>query len=263
MTRTTVAASRLRTALVVSVGVSAFGWLGGMHAAAQQSEGSDAAPSVWDGVYSTEQAERGQKVYEATCSRCHGEDLTGGRARPLVGESFIRDWGGLTLDSVLTRAKTMPPGASGTLGEESYLDILAYVLSRNEFPTGDGELTASTVGDILVYGEDGPDAVPNFAMVQVVGCLARGPESDWIVTDGSEPIRTREPAASQGDALLLTEAMPLGDNTFELMYVFPDPEGYEGHRIEAKGFLIRREDNGQTDAINVTTVASLSPACEP
>ena len=46
-------------------------------------------PSVWDGVYSSDQADRGQKVYEATCARCHGADLTGGRARPLVGESFV------------------------------------------------------------------------------------------------------------------------------------------------------------------------------
>ena len=100
-------------------------------------------PSVWDGVYSSDQADRGQKVYEATCARCHGADLTGGRARPLVGESFVRDWGGLTLDSVLTRAKTMPPGAAGSLAEERYLDILAYVLSKNDFPIGTGDLTAN------------------------------------------------------------------------------------------------------------------------
>ena len=218
-------------------------------------------PSVWDGVYSSDQADRGQKVYEATCARCHGADLTGGRARPLVGESFVRDWGGLTLDRVLTRAKTMPPGAAGSLAEERYLDILAYVLSKNDFPIGTGDLTATTAPDILIYGSDGPDAVPNFAMVQVVGCLATGSDSDWVVTDGSEPIRTREPAASEGDALLLTQAMPLGDKEFELMYVFPDPAAYEGHRVEAKGFLIRRDGPGETDAINVTTIASLAPAC--
>ena len=142
-------------------------------------------PSVWDGVYSSDQADRGQKVYEATCARCHGADLTGGRARPLVGESFVRDWGGLTLDSVLTRAKTMPPGAAGSLAEERYLDILAYVLSKNDFPIGTGDLTATTAPDILIYGSDGPDAVPNFAMVQVVGCLATGSDSDWKRTDSN------------------------------------------------------------------------------
>ena len=231
----------------------------GPHAAVAQSS-SD--PSVWDGVYSESQAVRGRTLYEASCARCHGDDLSGANARPLAGESFVRDWGGLKLDGVLTRARTMPPGAAGSLGEAGYVDIIAYVLSANEFPHGETELTAVRAGEILVYGEDGPDAVPNFAMVQVVGCLSRE-GATWFVSGGSEPIRTRDPDASAGDILELTQAMPLGPNTFELMYVFPSPDPYEGHRVEAKGFLIRREGAGATDAINVTAVASLSPACAP
>ena len=255
---TTMAGKYVQSVKLFTILVAALAAATGAILVAQE---DNTEPSVWDGVYSSDQADRGQKVYEATCARCHGADLTGGRARPLVGESFVRDWGGLTLDSVLTRAKTMPPGAAGSLAEERYLDILAYVLSKNDFPTGTGDLTATTAPDILIYGSDGPDAVPNFAMVQVVGCLTTGSDSDWVVTDGSEPIRTRDPAASEGDALLLTQAMPLGDKEFELMYVFPDPAAYEGHRVEAKGFLIRRDGLDETDAINVTTVASLATAC--
>ena len=60
-------------------------------------QGAD-EPSVWDGVYSEAQAERGRQLYEASCARCHGDDLSGANARPLAGESFIRDWGGLKLD---------------------------------------------------------------------------------------------------------------------------------------------------------------------
>ena len=245
-------------ATVVVAGLIALAAGGAAPAGAQGGE----EPSVWDGVYSEAQAERGRQLYEASCARCHGDDLSGANARPLAGESFIRDWGGLRLDGVLTRARTMPPGGAGSLGEAGYVDIIAYVLEVNEFPHGEHELTAARAGDILVYGEDGPDAVPNFAMVQVVGCLARE-QATWFVTDGSEPIRTRDPDASAGDILELTRAMPLGRNSFELMYVFPSPDPYEGHRVEAKGFLIRREEAGATDAINVTAVASLSPACAP
>ena len=243
---------------LVAAGVLVLAAGGAAPAGAQNAE----EPSVWDGVYSEAQAERGRTLYEASCARCHGDDLSGANARPLAGESFIRDWGGLKLDGVLTRARTMPPGGAGSLGEAGYVDIIAYVLAVNEFPHGEHELTSARAGDILVYGEDGPDAVPNFAMVQVVGCLARE-EATWFVTDGSEPIRTRDPDASAGDILELTRAMPLGRNSFELMYVFPSPDPYEGHRVEAKGFLIRREEAGATDAINVTAVASLSPACAP
>ena len=241
-------------AAAVCVGAASAGVTS--RAAAQE----DGGPSVWDGVYSPGQAARGRRLYEETCARCHGEDLSGANARPLAGESFIRDWGGLKLDSVLTRAKTMPPGAAGSLGEDGYVDVLAYVLEANAFPHGEAELTAERAGDVLVYGADGPDAVPNFALVQVVGCLARDDRA-WMVTDGSEPIRTRDPDASTGDTLALTRSLPLGGGTFELMYVFPDPDPYEGHRVEAKGFLIRRED--AADAINVTTVASLDAACRP
>ena len=224
----------------------------------------DLAPSVWDGVYSADQAKRGQALYRESCARCHGEDLSGANARPLAGEAFIRDWGGLTLDSVLTRVVTMPPGGAGGLGDEGYLAVMAYILEANAFPTGAENLTMAHAADILVYGADGPDAVQNFALVQVVGCLARDSEDrNWIVTDASEPIRTRDPEASKGDLLTITQATSLGDNTFELMYVFPDPDPYRGHRVEAKGFLIRREEASAVDALNVTVVANLDAACQP
>ena len=45
--------------------------------------------SVWNGVYTTAQAERGQLVYAGQCSRCHGENLGGNRAYPLAGAPFI------------------------------------------------------------------------------------------------------------------------------------------------------------------------------
>ena len=49
----------------------------------------------------------------------------------------------------------------------------------------------------------------------------------------------------------------LGTNSYRLMYVFPEPSAYNGHRVETKGFLIR----GPQDALNVTVVASLEERC--
>ena len=45
---------------------------------------------IWDGVYSAAQAERGRAVYEARCSRCHGNDLNGVSGSALAGEGFVR-----------------------------------------------------------------------------------------------------------------------------------------------------------------------------
>jgi uncharacterized membrane protein YcgQ (UPF0703/DUF1980 family) len=43
------------------------------------------------------------------------------------------------------------------------------------------------------------------------------------------------------------------------MNVYPRPEAYAGHKVEAKGFLIR-DPTG--DRLNATAVQSLAPRCE-
>ena len=56
--------------------------------------------SVWEGVYTVEQARRGSlsHSYQAECASCHGTDLTGGdSAPPLMGGEFTFDWNGLTI----------------------------------------------------------------------------------------------------------------------------------------------------------------------
>jgi mono/diheme cytochrome c family protein len=211
------------------------------------------ARTVWDGAYTEAQAARGEARYRATCSGCHDEG-------PRRGEGFMRDWSGSDVGSLFARTKaSMPPGAPGSLTDAEYLDIVAYMLRVNEFPSGRDELRSETVGTIRVEGRNGPEPVPNFALARVVGCLAAGPGTDWTVTNGSAPARTRNPAASTGEELKGSEATVLGSATFRLMNVYPRPEAYTGHKVEAKGFLIR---NPNGDQINTTAVQSLAPRCE-
>lgn len=216
-----------------------------------------ATATIRDGVYTATQAARGRVHFENICSRCHGVDLSGGVGRALAGDAFIRDWGGLTLESFYERAQTMPPGAPSSLSDDAYLDIITYVLEANNVPAGAVELEPYLLGDILIEGEGGPGEVLDFSLVQVVGCLSRDANGDWIVTDASDPIRTRDPTASTGDALNEVNGTALGTTSFQLMYVFPDPAAYDGHRVETKGFLIREPQN----ALNVTVVASLGSTC--
>ena len=213
--------------------------------------------TIRDGVFTTAQASLGQELFEANCARCHGEDLLGANARPLAGDAFIRDWGGLTLDQFYERVRNMPPGAPSSLADTDYLHIITYVLQVNEFPPGVEELALHALSDINVEGEGGPGEVPDFSLVQVVGCLSQAPEGDWLLTNASSPIRTRDPSASSGDSLMETMNTVLGTNSYRLMYVFPEPSAYNGHRVETKGFLIR----GPQDALNVTVVASLEERC--
>ena len=117
------------------------------------------APSrtVWDGVYSKEQADRGKKAYGSLCARCHGDNLLGNDdATPLVGKEFLKKWEGKSVASLveLTR-KEMPSDGPGKLSRKQCTDITAYVLSVNDFPTGQSELLpdSDVLKTILIRAE--------------------------------------------------------------------------------------------------------------
>jgi len=213
--------------------------------------------SVSDGVYTVVQSTRGKEQYELDCGECHGDDLSGGRNGPLAGEDFMRDWSGVKLLSLFNRVQDMPPDGF-RLGDDAYLDIVTYMLEMNEFRSGTAELTTEILNDILIEGKNGPVPPANFALVHVVGCLTRGQDGRWVVTDASEPLRTRNPEESEGDELQEVEVMPLGTQQFGLMFVYPNPAAYEGNKVEVKGFLIR----GQSDTINVSILQNLTPDCQ-
>lgn len=99
--------------------------------------------SVWDGVYTEEQAKRGEPLYHKECAACHGDALAGGEsAPPLTGGAFLSNWNGLTLGDLFERIrKTMPQNAPGKLTRQQNADILAFALSANKFPAGKTELS--------------------------------------------------------------------------------------------------------------------------
>jgi mono/diheme cytochrome c family protein len=101
-----------------------------------------AARSVWDGVYTNEQAKRGRTTYAETCLKCHGETLGGAEAGPaLAGDEFRGKWNGRTAGDLfgLIR-KSMPSDDPGGLSSREYSDLVAYIFSVNEFPAGQSEL---------------------------------------------------------------------------------------------------------------------------
>jgi S-disulfanyl-L-cysteine oxidoreductase SoxD len=105
--------------------------------------------SVWDGVYSQEQANRGKAVYAKECSSCHGPALNGsGQAPPLEGADFKGNWNGQTVNDLFEKMQTsMPADRPGQLTRTQNADILAFLLSSNGFPAGQKELP--TDADVL------------------------------------------------------------------------------------------------------------------
>src|SRR5215831_243701 len=100
------------------------------------------AKSVWDGVYTEEQANRGRQGYSEQCASCHGPELTGGEMAPaLAGGEFLAGWDGLTMGDLFERVRiSMPQNAPGSLSGAQNADILAFVLASNKFPSGTSEL---------------------------------------------------------------------------------------------------------------------------
>lgn len=132
---------RMIGAISLALAVSAF--LGGL--AAQTDKTAEKAPetrSVWDGVYTEEQAKRGEPLYYRECSTCHGETLEGKDESPsLAGSDFVSAWNGLALSKLFDKIRlTMPKDGPGEVGIQKKADILAYVLSVNKFPAGKKEL---------------------------------------------------------------------------------------------------------------------------
>jgi mono/diheme cytochrome c family protein len=98
--------------------------------------------TVWDGVYTEEQASRGQAQYLRACASCHAADLRGGSTAPsLVEESFSFQWADTTVGELLERIRTlMPSDRPNSLSSQTYRDVVAFILKANKFPSGDREL---------------------------------------------------------------------------------------------------------------------------
>jgi S-disulfanyl-L-cysteine oxidoreductase SoxD len=123
---------KILTSIVVALSLSAMSY-------AQDSD------LIWDGVYSIDQASRGETVYSETCVSCHGQDLGGNSNSPgLVGMGFMFLWEGRTLGEFFEKIRSdMPTDRPGQLTQQNYLDVLAYILLKNAFPSRTEELSAN------------------------------------------------------------------------------------------------------------------------
>ena len=95
------------------------------------------------GVFTEEQAKKGEADYRARCASCHGTDLksTDAEAPDLTEEPFKYGWNGKTVgDKFEVIRSTMPPNRGRSLDDQSYLDIVTYVLRFNKIPSGSQKL---------------------------------------------------------------------------------------------------------------------------
>jgi mono/diheme cytochrome c family protein len=101
--------------------------------------------TIWDGVYTSAQASRGQQLYKEKCGYCHRDDLTGGGseagAPALKGPIFTIRWRDQPIsDLFVTIGTTMPQNKPDSMVPQDVIDVVAYLLRVNEAPEGETEL---------------------------------------------------------------------------------------------------------------------------
>jgi mono/diheme cytochrome c family protein len=133
---------KVKIAIVTMFGMVALGAAGTVSNAGLQAQ----QKSQWDGVYTEDQAKRGEPLYAEKCSSCHGPDMNGGEMAPgLAGAEFQANWNDLTLGDLFERMRiSMPQNNPGSLSRQQNADILAAMLKKGNYPAGKAELPTQT-----------------------------------------------------------------------------------------------------------------------
>jgi S-disulfanyl-L-cysteine oxidoreductase SoxD len=222
--------------------------------------------TVLDGVFSETQAKRGQTAYTAHCSVCHGDALEGISAPELTGNHFLERWREDTLDTIYNFIKeNMPPGQAADakrIPDSDYLDILTYILNVNGYRTGANELTPDLLETVMLVGKNGPQPVPDGALIIAVGCLSQARDGVWVLFNATEPARARRSATSPPAELSASSQKRLGTLIFRLadLEAVPDfaPDTHKGHKMQAKGYLVRQPN---AERISLSSIAMLDATC--
>jgi mono/diheme cytochrome c family protein len=227
-----------------------------------ESQDTDAIATVWDGVYTAGQAERGKATFDLSCSRCHNSDLTGSDRGPtLVGDKFLANWLDGNLEALFSFIRdTMPQGSANIVNDAGKADVLAYILQRNSYPTGQTELTPDTgkLEMVQILRKGATPGLQNLSFVQVVGCLEPGAGNRWVLSNSSARPGSRERGVSATE-LERARSRPLGKDTFTLVSATPfEPAARRGHKVAAKGLLYRQPGD---DRLNLTALETLADTC--
>ena len=114
---------------------------------------ADAAPADDAGsgnsFFTIGQARRGSGLFRDNCVSCHASS-------EFTGSSFQRRWRNRAVGDIYEFILySMPDDNPGGLPEQTYADIIAYMLDLNDFPAGDTELPTSmdTLMMMMMFAE--------------------------------------------------------------------------------------------------------------
>ena len=92
--------------------------------------------------FTAAQAAAGKTAFDADCAVCHGNTLRNGTmGPPLAGEAFLAVWAGQPVRELYDSSRMMPPANPGSLSEETYRNVVAYILQMNGYAPGETPFT--------------------------------------------------------------------------------------------------------------------------
>jgi hypothetical protein len=155
---------------------------------------------------------------------------------------------------------TMPRRNPGGLPDQTYVDIISYVLKNNEMPPGSVELKPERLDQVDLVGKDGPKPVPNFVPVLSVGCLVYSGEKRFTLLNASEPVRTRDSFKRIEKELKDSQNRALGPYILRLA----DAEDFGaadnvGKKVQVKGVIVRAPAGNR---INVNSIEPIAESCQ-
>jgi alcohol dehydrogenase (cytochrome c) len=149
-----------------------------------------------NGGYTEAQAARGATVYTQYCVACHGASLQGESGPALTGQVLRAAYGGGSAAQLYDFiSRQMPQNAPASLKQWQYLDVTAYVLSRNGLAAGSTSLAVETLGKVSLSG------------LRTAGTAA-GANTDEIIR-AAPPVRNVYAKLPPGTSVEVTDPMML------------------------------------------------------
>jgi mono/diheme cytochrome c family protein len=103
-----------------------------------------AAASSGSVSFTASQMQKGERQFAQSCATCHGEQLEGGAGPALTGPNFkiLSKKVGARVGDVFTYMSTnMPLNEPASLSHDQYVNIMAFILSKNSYKPGKSPLT--------------------------------------------------------------------------------------------------------------------------
>ncbi|HEY4445772.1 MAG TPA: PQQ-binding-like beta-propeller repeat protein [Steroidobacteraceae bacterium] len=158
------------------------------------------------GAYTVAQASRGAAVYTQYCTQCHGANLQGESGPALSGQILQQAYGKGTAAQLYDFiSRQMPQNSPGSLSREQYLDVTAYILSRNGFPSGNAALNMGSLSQVRMSD-------------QRMSAPAAGRNTDEIVR-AAPPVRNVYAKVPDGADVNVTDSMMLNAESDENNWV--------------------------------------------